>query len=225
MTDVPKSSPIIARFLHWARRVRSRPSFASAIIVGIVLFALLSPTLNATRSLLLAFNGGAVLFLVAMAVTMARATGHHMRQRAQLQNEGKWTVLGLSLAIAGVILIALYLELHGAKSHSLADVVLASSSILLSWLFLATVFAMHYAHGFYLTPDPAQGGLVFPGTDAPDYWDFMYFSVVLSMACQVSDVQITNRVIRRVALLHSMVAFFFNVIIIAITVNVVAGVL
>lgn len=190
-----------------------------------MLFILLSPALSVTRSLLLAFNGGAALFLIAITFMMARATAESMRKRARQQNEGQWAVLVCSLAVSGVILLALYLELHAAKGHSVGDVILASSSILLSWLFLAVMFALQYAHSFYLARDPGQSGLIFPGTDLPDYWDFMYFSVVLSMTFQVSDVQITDRIIRRIALLHGIVAFFFNVIIIALTVNVVAGIL
>lgn len=219
------SPSVAARFFHWTRHLRFRPRLTGATVVAAMLFVIFSTSLSINRSLLLAFNGGAALFLITMAVTMVHATADHMRQQAKLQDEGKWTVLALSLAVSGVSLAALYLELHGAKIHLLSDVILASASILLSWLFVATMFALHYAHSFYLEPEPAQSRLIFPGTNAPDYWDFMYFSVVLSMACQVSDVQITDRVVRRTALLHGVVAFFFNVIIIAITVNVVAGVL
>lgn len=207
------------------RHFRYRPRLTGAAVIALVLFIALSQVLSVTRSLLLAFDGGVAVFLIVMSITMSRSTSVTMRRRAHLQNEGKWTILGFSMAVSGVILLALYQELHAAKSHSLLDLFLASSSIFLSWLFLATIFALHYAHSFYLVPDPSRGGLLFPGTETPDYWDFMYFAIVLSMACQVSDVQITDRLIRRVALLHSMVAFFFNVIIIAITVSVVAGVL
>ena len=101
------------------------------------------------------------------------------------------------------------------------DIALATSTIFLSWLYVAVVFAQHYAHSYYLTP----GQLAFPGTESPDYLDFTYFSVVLSMCCQTSDVAITSSSFRRLVMLHSVVSFFFNVIIIAITVNVVAGVL
>jgi uncharacterized membrane protein len=219
------NTSVNARILQLTRHLRFRPRLASAVVVATLLFVYLSTFLSINRALLLAFNGGAAFFLIAIAITMVRATPDLMRQQAKVQDEGKWTVLALSLAVSGVTLIALYLELHGAKIHSLSDVILASASILLSWLFVATMFALHYAHSFYLKPEPIAGRLIFPGTDQPDYWDFMYFSIVLSMACQVSDVQITDRIVRRTALLHGVVAFFFNVIIIAITVNVVAGVL
>jgi uncharacterized membrane protein len=113
------------------------------------------------------------------------------------------------------------MELHGAKNKSIWDVALAGSTILLTWFFVALVFAQEYAHSFYM----AGTGLGFPGTPEPDYWDVTYFSVVLNMACQTSDVTITTRPMRRLVLLHSVIAFFFNVIILAITVNVVAGLL
>lgn len=213
------------RILHWTRYIRYRPLLSSAVIVAGVLFLALSQVLSPTMALLLAFNGGVLLFLIAIAISMLDAKPERMRKLAHQQEEGKWAVLFISLAVSGVILLALYLELHAAKGHLLYGVLLAGSSILLSWLFLAVMFALHYAHEFYLAETPAQAGLLFPGTDVPDYWDFMYFSVVLNMTFQVSDVQIIDRSIRRIALLHSMVAFFFNVIIIAISVNVVAGVL
>ena len=127
----------------------------------------------------------------------------------------------MSLCVAGVVLGALSNELHAAKNKSLGDIALASSSILLSWLFVAVIFAQQYAHSYFMKP----GLLVFPGTDHPDYWDFTYFAVVLSMCCQTSDVAVSSSSMRRLVMLHSVVSFFFNVIIIAITVNVVAGVL
>ena len=85
------------------------------------------------------------------------------------------------------------------------------------------MFALHYAHDYYHAADTTATGLDFPGAEKPDYWDFMYFAFVIGMTFQVSDVQISRRIMRRVALLHSVIAFFFNVVIIAITVNIVAG--
>ena len=94
---------------------------------------------------------------------------------------------------------------------------------MLSWLFFNVMFGMHYAHGFYGDFGKKHEGLDFPGTEEPDYWDFMYFAIVIGMTFQVSDVQISSRYLRRVALLHSVIAFFFNVFIIAMSVNIAAG--
>lgn len=205
---------------HGLQRFLRRPRLVSSALFSLVLFIGFLPLMPKARAMLIAFDIGATVFLSLMAFMMARATPPTMHRRAHLQDQGKWTVLIMSLCIAGIVLGALSNELHAAKDKSLGDIALASSSIFLSWLFVAVMFSQQYAHSFYLKP----GQLVFPGTDHPDYWDFMYFAVVLSMCCQTSDVAVTSGTMRRLVMVHSLVSFFFNVIIIAITVNVVAGV-
>jgi len=206
---------------HTLKRSVRRPRMLTSALAAAAVFVFLLATMPPGRALLIAFNAGAGLFLILMLILMFRATIASMRTRAHIQDEGKWTVLILSLCVAAVVLFALSHELHAAKDKSLGDIVLASSTIFLSWMFVAVVFAQQYAHSYYVKP----GQLAFPGTESPDYLDFMYFSIVLSMCCQTSDVAITSSPFRRVVILHSVVSFFFNVIIIAITVNVVAGVL
>ena len=190
-----------------------------------VVFAAFAQQTNLPRALLLGFNAGA-LFYVAYAFYMMSTThASAIKQRAIHQEEGKWAALAISIVTAGVVLVALSLELRGAKSKSMWDVALAGGAILLAWLFVALVFAQEYAHSYYM----AGKGLAFPGKSEPecepDYWDVTYFSLVLNMTCQTSDVAITTRPMRRLVLLHSVIAFFFNVIILALTVNVVAGLL
>lgn len=206
---------------HALKRSIRRPRMLTSAMLAAVLFALLLPTMPAPRALLISFNVGAGTFLILMLVLMFRASVESMHRRARVQEEGKWVVLILSLCVAAVVLLALSRELHAARDKSLGEIALATSTIFLAWMFVAVVFAQQYAHSYYLKP----GQLAFPGTDCPDYLDFTYFSIVLSMCCQTSDVAITSSSFRRVVMLHSVVAFFFNVIIIAITVNVVAGVL
>jgi uncharacterized membrane protein len=212
--------------LHrWQRHLRSRPRLITAALITFGLFLAALPLMSISRAILVSFDLGITIFLVLIANVMSRATPITMRQRAMLQDEGKWVVLGASMIVSAVVMLALYLELHAGKDKSLRDALISGVTICLSWLFLAAIFAQQYAHSFYLDPECKDGGLLFPGTTEPDYWDFMYFSVVLNMTFQVSDVQITARSIRRLALLHGIVAFFFNVTIIALTVNVVAGIL
>jgi uncharacterized membrane protein len=190
-------------------------------LLAVVVFAAFAQQTNVPRSLLLGFNAGALFYVAYAFYIMSTTHASAIKQRAIHQEEGKWTALAVSIVTAMVVLVALSLELRGAKSKSMWDVVLAGSSILLTWFFVALMFAQEYAHSFYMT----GAGLGFPATPEPDYWDVTYFSVVLSMACQTSDVTVTTRSMRRLVLLHSVIAFFFNVIILAITVNVVAGLL
>ena len=197
-----------------------RPRLLGAVLMMALLFVPLSSVLPIARSLLLAFDGGALVFLGLMGSMMLRATPQSMRHRAQLQGEGHWVVFLVSLLVAGVVIGALFSELRAAQSKSLADIALASVSILLSWLFVAVLFTQQYAQNFYAR----DGQLLFPGTAQPDYSDFLYFAIVLSMCCQTSDVSVTASPMRRLVILHGLISFFFNVIIIAITVNVVASV-
>jgi len=107
---------------------------------------------------------------------------------------------------------------------SWTEVALGMVTILLSWAFMHTIFALHYAHEFYGEGrDTKVGGLVFPGTGEPDYWDFLYFSLVIAMTSQVSDVQISSRSIRRLATIHGAISFFFNLTVLALTVNMVSN--
>ena len=113
---------------------------------------------------------------------------------------------------------------HAAGREVVAQVGLATITIVLSWLFVHTIFALHYAHEYYgERRDGIIGGLDFPGDKEPAYWDFLYFSLVIGMTSQVSDVSITSKVIRRIAAVHGVLSFFFNVTVLALTVNIVSN--
>jgi len=123
-----------------------------------------------------------------------------------------------------MVMVALWVELRGeSNAGGVVDMLAAAATIVLSWLYMNMIFALHYAHGYYSHRNGMHKGLDFPGKEDPDYWDFAYFALVLGMTFQVSDVQIVSRRLRRTALMHSVIAFFFNVFIIAISVNVAAG--
>jgi uncharacterized membrane protein len=213
--------------LHKLRHTIRRPGYWTAALLAIGVFLAFAQHTNLPRSLLLGFNTGALFYVVYAFHMMSTTHASAIKQRAIHQEEGKWTALAVSIVTAIVVLVALSLELRGAKSKSMWDVALAGSSILLAWLFVALVFAQEYAHSYYM----AGKGLEFPGKSElepepePDYWDVTYFSLVLNMTCQTSDVAITTRPMRRLVLLQSVIEFFFNVIILALTVNVVAGLL
>ena len=101
------------------------------------------------------------------------------------------------------------------------------ATIIGSWLLVHTIFAMHYAHEYYqdhqTQSECKAGGLAFPEDIEPDYWDFLYFSFVIGMTSQVSDIQITSRSMRRLSLLHSILSFFINTAIVAMSINIIAG--
>jgi uncharacterized membrane protein len=209
------------KFWHRVRRYPRLSASAVILVVLVVAFVLIG--MHPALSILLAFDIAAVLFLGATLHMIIHSNSSSMRQRARREDEGYWGFLLSSAAVAVVALIALAIELHGSKSGGMLEIVLATSSLLLAWMFFNTIFALHYAHEFYGDSGGKNSGLDFPGTTEPDYWDFIYFAYVIGMTFQVSDVEISERRIRRVALAHAVIAFFFNVIIIALSVNVVAS--
>lgn len=211
---------------RWApiRYVRSRPwlTVSTLVFVAAAIMLMMSGAKPAT-ALLLSFDLGALLFLSMVARMSSRATAEQVALRARAQDTGHRTTLSIAVAVSSVVLVALSTELHAAKNGGATTMGMAALSIMLSWLFMNTMYALHYAHGYYGDVGKQHEGLEFPGTKQPDYWDFVYFAFVIGMCFQVSDVQITSHALRRTALLHSVVAFFFNVFIIAISVNIAAG--
>lgn len=221
----PKSRPqgFAARL---ARRVRRRPRFNfAAVAFFVLLVGLVSAGVPPGRAILIAFDIAALTFLAMLAQMFAGAGKAQIVRRAREEDQGRWSVLLVGVSLSVVVVVALGLELHAADRGGLPEIALAAGTLILSWLFMNAMFAVHYAHAYYGDDLRSSkcGGLEFPGNDEPDYWDFAYFAIVIGMTFQVSDVQITDRGLRRAVLLQSITAFFFNVIIIAISVNVVAG--
>jgi uncharacterized membrane protein len=173
--------------------------------------------------LLAGWDVGVALYLLLAYRMMSQASVNDIRRRAAIQDEGAAALLVLTPAAAIASLAAVVVELGTTQSgEGWASLVVGMGTILLSWGFLHTIFALHYAHEYYgERGDDRIGGLKFPGSEAPDYWDFLYFSFVIAMTSQVSDVVITSKVIRRLVNVHGVLAFFFNVSVLALTVNMV----
>lgn len=202
--------------------VRRRPHFSMAAALFVILaLTTIGAGFGLARGMLIAFDVSAGTFLATVVWTFAHSSVETIRARVAEQDAGRWGVLWSGVAVSSVAIVSLGVELRASHAGGIGEIVLAAASIVLSWCFLNTMFGLHYAHEYYMR---AKGeALVFPGDDEPDYWDFMYFAFVLGMTFQVSDVQITRPGVRRIALVHGIIAFFFSVIILALSVNVVAG--
>lgn len=211
------------------RYFRARPRLTFAAMVGCLLFILMPDTWRFTTRLLLSWDFGTGLYLVLAGWVMARANHESIRQRAAMQDDGRLVILCMTTITAMASLAAIVAELATAKGlngHSeWQHVALAGLTVFLSWTFMQTMFAMHYAHEYYLENNGVLArGLEFPGhEDKPDYWDFIYFSFIIGTAAQTADVNITSDIIRKIATLHCMIVFFFNTTILALTVNIGAG--
>jgi len=156
-------------------------------------------------------------------------TNHQgMRLRAKQQNEGEYVVLVMVVAAAIVSLGAIVLELGVVKELSgfarKAHVFLVVLTIFSSWVFTQMMFALHYAHGFYAAVDQHQeGGLLFPNQAQPDYIDFFYLACIIGTSGQTADVSFTTQKMRKIGLIHSVLAFFFNTSLVALMINIASG--
>jgi len=163
---------------------------------------------------------------------MFRATPEMMQRSALQEDEGRYTILSLITVTACISLVAVVLIPH-EKGISTPILVMhlgiSIATIIGSWLLVHTIFTQHYAHVYYQgdkTLEERQStGLNFPNELEPDYWDFLYFSFVIGMTSQVSDISVTSRQMRRLSLMHGILSFFFNTTILAISINIVAGVI
>jgi len=218
----------------WPVRVAAgHPRSVIGAVFGIAAYLLLPAHLGITARLVVGWDIGALVLLVLAAVLFAREDDDvSMAENAEQQQDGAWTMFWVTLAGVAVSFVALTTELANAKDAHVftrsVHVGLVAGTLLLSWLVTHVVFAFRYAHEYYASsPSTSKpvGGLAFPSDEMPDYWDFAYFALVIGMTFQVSDVQITSRKLRRLALLHGLIGFLFNTVIVALTVNIAASLL
>jgi uncharacterized membrane protein len=194
-----------------------------AIAIGIVAFSLLPNSLRPVTRLLIGWDVFAALYLILVFTMVVRSGLAHIKRNAVLQDEGRFLILLVTALGAFASLAAIVFEL-GASQRSVQGLLLATGTIALSWAAVHTVFSLHYAHAYYRGSKP--GGLQFPTGDAhadADYWDFVYFSFVIGMTAQVSDVGITDKNIRRTATVHGIISFVFNTALLALMVNIAAS--
>ena len=220
-------SPSTRRRPFLVRIVGARPRLFASGGVGVVVTvaAVFVTDWRLATRLLVGWDVAVALYLALAFHMMVGADVRRIRRRAALQDEGQLAMLGLTVAAALASVGAIFAELGTSAvgaSRPPSHLVLATLTIVLSWAFIHMIFALHYAHEFY--DEAAGGGMAFPGGDAhPDYWDFVYFSFVIGMTSQVSDVAVTSKQIRRTVAAHGVVSFLFNAALLALTVNIAAG--
>ena len=209
------------------RIVRARPRLFSSGAFGVLVTLALTvaPSWRPTTRLLVGWDIGIALYLVLVFHMIACSDVHRLRHRAASQDEGQFMILVLTVGAALASIAAIVVELASDGGNRQAShLALATATILLSWAVIHTIFALHYAHEFYDGGVGPGRGMAFPGGDEePDYWDFVYFSFVIGMTSQVSDVGITSKEIRRTVAAHGIVAFLFNAALLALTVNIAAS--
>jgi uncharacterized membrane protein len=175
------------------------------------------------RAAMIGFDIAAFIFLIIIAPLLRRRDASHMRESSRRNDANRATLLAVSGVVILTILVAIGSEVSQKDKLDAAGKALIIATLALAWLFSNAIYALHYAHIFYLQDGGTkrdQGGLEFPGRGEPDYADFFYFAFTLGMTFQTSDVTICSRRMRWIVLMHCVAAFVFNIGVLAFTINV-----
>ena len=199
--------------------------FLFAAVVGMIATAIAISVSDWRVGTMIGFDAAAALFLLSTIPLFRRGNAVSMRQAALRNDANRAGLLVITGIVMLVILVAVAAELSQRRAPKPLDVAAIIATLTLAWSFSNMVYALHYAHIFYIAGKNGkdQRGIDFPGTDEPDYWDFTYFAFTLGMTFQTSDTDITSPRIRKIATFHSLAAFIFNIGILAFTINVIGG--
>lgn len=201
------------------------PRFILFLLVLIVAVPLAHIWLPLGHALMEGFDLAAIVFLVTVTSLLRTPNAHDMREIARNNDANRVLLLAISGIVTVAILVAIAVELSAGQAPTPGVIILVIGTLALAWLFSNLVYALHYAHLFYVGGEDGKdrGGIAFPGTKEPDYWDFVYFSFTLGMTFQTSDVDIPGRHMRKVVIFHCLAAFVFNIGVLAFTINVLGG--
>jgi uncharacterized membrane protein len=229
MADDPGSSSLFRMMGPFRSRPRLAVSILAGLSAGVAMLAF--PEMRASTRLIVGWDVLSVAFLGSMLATMMDHTPTDIRARAALDDEGRGFILTVVLVAAAASVWAVGAELSFAKDAKglmkLGHVAMAFGTVVASWFMVQMIFTLHYAHEYYGVDEDDgirdAGGIEFPGHEAPDYWDFLYFAIVIGVASQTADCNIASKGLRRLNTVHCLVAFAFNTVIVALTINLTAG--
>ncbi|MBL4675209.1 MAG: DUF1345 domain-containing protein [Mucilaginibacter sp.] len=215
------------KFLY---RIDAHYRLIISLVIGALAFLLSRHLQSVPEVTLITWIAVALSIIVLDWVTILGAHPREIRKIASLEDSSR-TLIFLFVMVASLVsLLAIYLLLKSSKNTpeetAAAYIILAMIAVVVSWWLVHTVFTMRYAHLYYTRDSHGKeiGGLDFPADmKDPDYLDFVYFSFVIGMTFQVSDVEISSRRIRRLAWMHGLISFAFNTAIVALSINVISG--
>jgi len=216
--------------LPWIVRLSAPRRLGIVLAIALISFFALEPWVAARTRLLLSWNLGAMTYLGLAWGTVALTDATMTRVRAQIHDQSGYVIFVLVVTAASASFVAIGFLLGDFRNlphwARIAHLALSITALLLSWLLIQTLFAFHYARWYYsrvAQSETHRGGLRFPSDKEPDYLDFAYYSFVVGMTSQVSDVMVTTRQMRRLTLVHGVLAFIFNIAILAMSINIIGG--
>ena len=223
------TAPGAVRVHRWLHPFLVRPRLPLAAALAAIVYLVLPGDWRAVTRLVDAWLAFVVIYLAFIAWMVHRSTVASIRRRAPLYDLGAGVILLLTTGAAAASIGAVVAEIAIVKHHGVATaffLAYCAVTVVLSWCFVHVMFALHYAHDYYSGSAEARTPpLTFPGTAEPDNGDFLYFAFVIGCACATADINITDRAMRRIALVHGIVSFLFNAAIVAMFINLAAGLL
>lgn len=221
-------------FANYLKRFNARQRLFISVFAGLLLFFLLPTWIFWETRLIAAWDGGILCFLFFAWFTMANTSAADTEKSTTQYDQSGIIILIFAATAAIVSILVIAFMLRHTKgiplTHLSAHLLLSVMAIVGAWLMMHTLFAFHYAHRFYRDHREKPGEshyhtLIFPSQKPPDYLDFIYFSFIIGMTSQVSDIQIAGRSMRRLALVHGGLSFGFNMVILALSINIIAGIM
>lgn len=209
------------------RLIEARSRLFLSLALGIAVVFALPESLRLTTRLVLGWDLTTLSYVLLTGHLIIKSTVENCRRRAALYDEGDWIILLVTLLGAAASFGAIIIELSASKAAGAPVFItftLTAATVTLSWTFTHLIFALHYANLYYRADAKGtHGGLIFPGGREPDYRDFLYYSFVIACAAQTADVSTVTPAMRRVTLIHCITAFAFNSAILALMINITAG--
>lgn len=227
MSETKETSTKISLF----ERIHAIPKLLFCVLLGTIASLLFqTKQFGMLNNIMIGWDTFSLCMIILSWITFSITNSSQIRQQSKVQDASRsiiFTIILISTFASFLAVLLLILSKKTATNAESMQMAIAIAGMLFSWLLIHTTFTLRYAHIFYgdhkSKPNIPAGGLEFPGDDKPEYFDFAYFSFVLGMTFQVSDVQITSKRLRRLALLHGLLSFGFNTIMIALTINLIAG--
>ena len=216
---------------HWSENLTGPKKLIVSVVITSLTYGLLSLTeIETVSRVILGWDVFCIVMLTFSWILFTRTSSNDLCVVVEKQDDGVKVIflivtIGIFFGVFGAI--ALILEGTEASTNKIIHTFISLSPVILSWLLLHTMFTIRYAHLYHdhnrLDTGSNIGGLEFPMDEDPDYLDFAYFSFVIGMTFQVSDISVSSKAIRRFVLMHSLISFVFNTIIVALTINILAG--
>lgn len=222
--------PDASRFKQSINKLHSSSRFILGLSVGALVYVLVSNKVPILAHVVLGWDALCLVILILSWFTFFTAETTNIREESRIEDSTRIVIFTIVIIATAASLgtVILLIVNRGMSVHAQELVLpVAVSGMFLSWVLVHTIFAIRYAHLFYADddehPEVHVGGLEFPGGEPPDFLDFAYFSFVLGMTFQVSDVEISSKRLRRLALLHGLISFGYNTVVVALTINLIAG--